>query len=209
MQRMRRARAVAAIAVVVLLIAGCSGPPPLEPLADDARILAFGDSLTHGTGADDGDSYPAALERLSGREVIESGVPGELSEQGRRRLPGVLDAVEPDLVILLHGGNDILRGKDLGATRRNLAAMVDSARQRGIPVVLVGVPARALFFQTTADLYYTVAEREGVPLEADIMETIIDSPELRSDQVHPNAAGYRRLAEAVHRLLVRAGALAS
>lgn len=209
MLRVGHARAVIGIAIAVLLVAGCTGPPPLAPLADDARILAFGDSLTHGTGAGDGDHYPAALERLSGREVIESGVPGELSAEGRRRLPGVLDAVDPDLVILLHGGNDILRGKDLDETRRNLAAMVASVRERGIPVVLVGVPARALFFRSTADLYYTVAERAGVPLEADIMETIIDSPDLRSDSVHPNAAGYRRMAEALHDLLVRAGALES
>lgn len=207
MQRIRRARAAIGIALVVLLAAACSGPPPLEPLADDARILAFGDSLTHGTGAGDGANYPAVLERLSGREVIESGVPGELSAEGRQRLPGVLDAVDPDLVILLHGGNDILRGKDLEATRHNLMAMVDSARERGIPVVLVGVPARELFFRSTADLYYTVAERRGLPLEADIMETIIDSPELRSDSVHPNADGYQRLAQALHDLLVRAGAL--
>lgn len=209
MQRMRSALAATGIAVTVFLLTACGGPPPLAPLADDARILAFGDSLTHGTGAGDGEDYPAVLERLSGREVIESGVPGELSADGRRRLPGVLDAVDPDLVILLHGGNDILRGKDLEATRRNLAAMVDSARERGIPVVLVGVPARELFFRSTADLYYTVAERERLPLEADIMETIIDSPELRSDSVHPNAAGYQRMAEALHELLVQAGALDS
>lgn len=207
MQRMRRPVAAIGTAVIVFLLAGCGGPPPLEPLADDARILAFGDSLTHGTGAGDDEDYPAVLEQLSGREVIKSGVPGELSAAGRQRLPGVLEAVDPDLVILLHGGNDILRGKDPEATRRNLAAMVDSARGRGIPVVLVGVPARALFFRSTADLYYTVAERKRVPLEADIMETIIDDPELRSDSVHPNAAGYRRMAEALHDLLVRTGAL--
>jgi lysophospholipase L1-like esterase len=208
--RMHRAltvRARTGIAAITLLLAACGEPPPLEPLERDARILAFGDSLTHGTGAGDGEDYPAVLARMSGREVIESGVPGELSAEGRRRLPGVLDAVRPDLLILLHGGNDILRGKDPAATRRNLAAMVDTARGRGIPVVLVGVPERELFFRATADLYYTVAERERVPLEGEIMETIIDSPELRSDSVHPNAAGYRRLAEAVHELLVRAGAL--
>ena len=207
MERALRARARDVIAATALLLAACGGPPPLEPLDRDARILAFGDSLTHGTGAGDGEGWPAVLERLSGREVIASGVPGELSADGRRRLPGVLDAVRPDLLILLHGGNDILRGRDPEATRRNLAAMVDSARERGIPVVLVGVPARALFFRSTADLYYTVAEREGIPLEADIMETIIDTPELRSDSVHPNAAGYRRMARAVHDLLVRTGAL--
>jgi lysophospholipase L1-like esterase len=207
MQRVRRAGATIAVAAALLLLSGCGGPPPLEPLDDDARILAFGDSLTHGTGAGDGEGYPAVLARLSGHEVIESGVPGELSSEGRRRLPRVLDEVRPDLLILLHGGNDILRGKDLEATRRNLAAMVDSARERGIPVVLVGVPARELFFRSTADLYYTVAERENLPLEAEIMETIIDDAELRSDQVHPNAAGYRRMAQALHDLLVRTGAL--
>ncbi len=78
MRRMRCARAAPGIAVAVFLLAGCGGPPPLDPLAEDARILAFGDSLTHGTGAGDGENYPAVLERLSGREVIESGVPGEL-----------------------------------------------------------------------------------------------------------------------------------
>lgn len=202
----RRRRAIAAIALLLLLAAGCGDTPSLPRLADDARILAFGDSLTHGTGAAPGESYPAVLQRLVGREVIESGVPGERTAQARRRLPGVLERVRPDLLVLCHGGNDILQGAEPAAIEADLMAMVGNARERGIPVVLVGVPARSLFTDT-ADVYYRVAERADIPLDDEIVETIIDEPALRSDAVHPNARGYRRMAEAVRDLLVRAGAI--
>lgn len=205
MARLRRA--VGAIALLLLATA-CGDTPRLPRLADDARILAFGNSLTQGTGAGPGESYPAVLERLIGREVIESGVPGERAAAGRRRLPRVLERVRPDLLILCHGGNDILRGTEPSAIEAELGAMIDSARRRDVPVVLIGVPARSLFTDT-ADVYYRVAEREGVPLEDEIIETIIDDPGLRSDAVHPNARGYRRLAAAVRDLLIDAGALAA
>lgn len=193
--------------VVLVALAGCGGPPEVPRLPAGATILAFGDSLTHGTGAAPGASYPAVLERRLGRRVVRSGVPGELSAEGRARLPGVLDRVAPDLVILCHGGNDILRGHDLDATRDNLAAMVREARRRDIPVILVGVPERGLFLDT-ADLYYAVAEEAGIPLEDEALAAILGDAALKSDRVHPNAAGYRELARAVHALLAASGAVA-
>ena len=204
----RARRAIAAIALIPALLAGgCGDTRSLPRLDDDARILAFGDSLTHGTGASPHTSYPAALERAIDREVIRSGVPGERAAAGRQRLPRVLERVRPDLLVLCHGGNDILQGTEPAVIEVELLAMIDSARRRDIPVVLVGVPARSLF-TGTADLYYRVAERAGVALEDEALETIIDDPALRSDAVHPNARGYRRMASAVRDLLVRAGALA-
>lgn len=203
-RRNSAARWLAAVALAAL--AACGGPPELPRLAPGATILAFGDSLTHGTGARPEESYPAVLERRLGRRVIRSGVPGELSAEGRQRLPGVLDRVAPDLLILCHGGNDILRGRDPEATRANLVAMVRAARQRDIPVVLIGVPARGLFIDT-AGLYYTVAEETGIPLEDEALAAIISEQSLKSDRIHPNAAGYRELARAVHALLAAAGAV--
>lgn len=188
-------------------LAGCGGPPELAPLPPGATILAFGDSLTHGTGAEPDDSYPAVLERRLGRRVVRSGVPGELSGEGRERLPGVLDRVAPDLLVLCHGGNDILRGRDADTAADNLAAMVRLARERGIEVLLIGVPERSLMFHDTADFYYRVAEETGVPLESEAIAHIIGEPALKSDQIHPNASGYRYLAEAIHGLLREAGAL--
>lgn len=205
--RTRQPRRLLPAAVVVAVLAAC-GPPQLPRLAPDARILAFGDSLTHGTGVPAAQSYPAVLDARLAQRVVRSGEPGELASEGRRRLAGVLDRVRPDLLILCHGGNDILRGRDPESLRADVEAMVRMAQRRGIAVVLVGVPSRGLFTDT-ASLYYQVAEDLGVPLEDEALAEIVTDPALKSDRVHPNAAGYRRLAEAIHALLAKAGAVAA
>ena len=139
--------------VLVLSLAGCSGrSPALPPLAPEAVILAFGDSLTRGTGAGPEESYPAVLQRLTGRNVVNAGVPGELSAAGVERLPALLEAHRPRLVILCHGGNDLLRKLGEDQLERNLARMIELARGAGAEVVLVGVP-KASLLPGTAELY--------------------------------------------------------
>ncbi len=192
--------------VVIALLVGCGGPPPLPRLAPDAVVLAFGDSLTFGTGARPYESYPAVLERLIGRTVVNAGVPGEVSGEGLRRLPKVVSRESPDLVILIHGGNDFLRRFDRADTARNLRDMIDYLREQDIPVVLVGVPEFGLFL-TTADLYGEIADDMEVPLEDDVLSDLLRDNRFKSDHIHPNAAGDARMAEAVQTLLIEAGAL--
>ncbi len=195
-------------AALLLLLAAC-GPagPQVEKLPDGALILAFGDSLTHGTGAGAGESYPAVLERLIGRRVVAEGVPGEVSGAGLARLAAALDRHVPDLLILCHGGNDILRRHDRATTEANLRAMVELARGRGVDVVLIGVPEPGLWISEGAELYARVAEAYRLPYEAEALAEIMVRGGLKSDAVHPNAAGYRRLAEAVAQVLREAGAI--
>ncbi|MBE0510206.1 MAG: arylesterase [Chromatiales bacterium] len=194
--------------LLALLLGGCSDRlEPLPPLAADAHILAFGDSLTFGSGAPGDQSYPAILQTLIGREVINAGIPGEVSTAGLRRLPALLDEYQPQLLLLCHGGNDMLRRHGAEQMAENLQAMVELAQARGIPVVLLGVPKPAIFGLKSADEYYAVARATGSPLEDRIIPRVLADKDLKSDQVHPNAEGYRQMAEAVHALLKKAGAV--
>jgi lysophospholipase L1-like esterase len=168
--------------------------------------LAFGDSLTRGIGAARGRSYPDELARLSGRRVVNRGVPGEISADGARRLPDVLQRVVPDLLVLCHGGNDMLRKLDPSVTEANLRSMIETARARGVPVVLLGVPRPGVLLQSPA-FYQELAEAYGLPYQGSVLGDVLGDRTLKADLIHPNATGYRRLAQAIHTLLVEAGAL--
>ena len=125
--------------LLVFLLAGCGDKTPkLNKLSSNAVVVAFGDSLTYGTGAKDHQTYPAQLRNLTGLDVVNEGIPGELSAEGRKRLPGVLDEHKPELLILCHGGNDMLRKRSIKKLTENLTAMISEARERGIQVVLIG-----------------------------------------------------------------------
>ncbi len=197
-------------ALTLLLLLACeeeAPPPGLTPLPPHGLVLAFGDSLTHGNGAAPEESYPAVLARLIGRRVLREGRPGELSAAGLKRLPGLLDRFQPDLLILIHGGNDLLRRQDQKTTAANIAAMVAEARARGTEVLLVAVPLPGLTGPAEADVYRVVASELRVPLEAAALAEILDDPALKSDLIHPNARGYRILAERIAAALRKAGAL--
>jgi lysophospholipase L1-like esterase len=191
--------------LLALLLAACGGPA-LEPLPPDATVLALGDSLTWGTGAARAESYPAVLAELTGLEVINAGVPGEISSRGRERLPGLLAEHQPELVILVHGGNDTLRKLPPATTRANLLAMVERSRAAGARVVMLGVPGRNLLLSAPA-FYEEVAAEAGVPIDTGVLPRLLRDSAMKSDPIHFNAAGYRRLAEAVRELLRDSGAL--
>jgi acyl-CoA thioesterase I len=202
-----RALSAAALLLAAWPLAGCDGSAPrLTKLPADAVVLAFGDSLTFGTGAQPEASYPAVLEKLIGRKVWSAGVPGEVSAAGLARLPSALDEYQPKLLILCHGGNDFLRKLGDVQAAENLRAMIRFARQRGIEVVLIAVPKPGLF-PSPPDFYGEIAKEFGVPYEDSALKSILRNNELKSDLAHPNAKGYAKLAEAIAALLKKRGAL--
>ncbi|HYU68528.1 MAG TPA: arylesterase [Burkholderiales bacterium] len=196
----------AAAPLLFALLAACGGQPKLPPLAPDAVVLAFGDSLTFGIGANPSESYPTRLEALIRRKVVSAGVPGEASAEGLARLPLALDEAKPQLVILCHGGNDFLRKLDEARAANNIRAMVRLARSRGAEVVLIGVPKPGLL-PSPAGFYADIAREFRLPYEAKALKKILTDNGLKSDLVHPNAAGYARLAEAIAALLRKTGAV--
>lgn len=190
---------------VLILLAGCSGSS-LVPLNQGDVILAFGDSLTHGTGVSADLSYPAVLQSITGYRVIRSGVPGEISSAGLGRLPGVLKRENPRLVVICHGGNDVLRRLNQSQTEANLRAMIELVRQTGAQVILVAVPKISLF-PSAWKFYDAIEEDTGVPVEFDILSQLQANSKMKSDPIHFNQAGYRKMAEAVKDLLRDKGAI--
>lgn len=188
-------------------LAGCGDSVPrLAKLPSDAVVLAFGDSLTFGTGTQAQTSYPAVLERLIGRRVWSAGVPGEVSAAGLARLPSALDYYQPGMLILCHGGNDFLRKLDEAQAAENVRAMIRLAKDRGIEVVLIGVPKPGLL-PSPPDFYARIAKEFGLPYEGAALQTILRDNDLKSDLAHPNAKGYAKLAEAIAMLLKKSGAV--
>lgn len=191
---------------LLLLLAACGDSAELPRLGSDAIILSFGDSLTKGTGAEEPESYPTILAGLTGRTVINAGIPGELSAEGLKRLPALLDKHTPDLLILCHGGNDILRKRDLNQMGENVRAMIRLAQERDIPVVLLGVPQPAIFL-SSAEIYREIADSTGVMFIEDVIADVLSDNALKSDPAHPNGSGYRVITEEIHAVLQDAGAV--
>jgi lysophospholipase L1-like esterase len=204
--RQVRLKSAALGLAALVALAGCAGKPALRPLSSGGAILCFGDSLTFGTGASSGASYPERLAALTGREVVSRGVPGETSAEGLARLPSALDETRPELVVICHGANDILRNMSLDAAASNLEAMVRLAQSRGAQVVLLGVPRPGVFLRAEP-FYAAVAKKTGVPLEARALPKVLADGSMKSDLIHPNDRGYDAVARDVADLLRRRGAL--
>lgn len=194
------------VVAFLFLLAGCSDSPKLSPLPADATVLAFGDSLTYGTGAGDTENYPAVLRALTGRNVINAGIPGETTAEGMARLPQTLDEHLPRLMILCLGGNDFLRGLGESQAADNIRSMIGMARSRGVEVVLVGVPRFGIML-SPPEFYAQVAEELKVPYEGEVMRAVLVDNAMKSDEIHPNALGYKAIAEAVAALLKKSGAI--
>jgi acyl-CoA thioesterase I len=193
-------------AVVLLLIAGCGERSKLERLSSDAVVLAFGDSLTFGTGASEDESYPAQLERLIGRRVVRAGVPGELTAQALERLPAALDEHAPRLLLLCIGGNDFLRRTGNQQAEHNVREMVKLAKSRGVAVLLIGTPEPGFTVSPPA-FYAGIAKEFRLPYEAGVIGEVLKDRALKADPIHPNARGYKMIAERLAEQLKQSGAI--
>jgi acyl-CoA thioesterase-1 len=163
--------------------------PAVEVTGPERRILAFGDSLFAGYGVEAGESYPAQLEAtLRGQglnvRVTNAGVSGDTTAAGLARIEFVLDSLDapPDLAIVELGGNDLLRGIAPAETRSNLNAILAELKERGIPVLLMGMRA---------------PPNLGEALVPFFLEPVWDKPALiQEDRVHPTAEGIEALVAA-------------
>ena len=185
---------------LAILVAGCARKPAIAPITPDTTILAFGDSLTAGTGAGKKHSYPAVLSELLGCTVINVGKPGEVTADALPRLKAALEEHTPDLVILCHGGNDFLQKNSDKHVAQELTQMIKRIQKTPADIILIGVPRPGLVLRTSP-IYADLARKHDLPCDSKTIPEILSTPSLKADQVHPNAKGYRHLAHAILNLI--------
>jgi acyl-CoA thioesterase-1 len=203
-----------------LLFAGCSReqpkavehetvpmaePPPKAPPKADARpvIVAFGNSLSAGFGADPGQSYPDFLQKeLDGRgagyRVVNAGISGDTTTDGLERVRTVI-ALHPVIVILEFGGNDGLRGLPVSTTRANLDQIIQVLQKAGAKIVLAGMTLPPNYGQdyirSFEGVYKDLAKQYRLPLIPFLLRGVGGNPSLmQHDGIHPTGEGNRIVA---------------
>ncbi len=156
-------------------------------------LICFGDSLTEGVGASRGEDYPSVLARELGRPVINAGRRGDTTAKALARLADDVLERNPRLVVVLLGGNDFLRQIPLAETRKKLEEIVRGIQTRGAIVVLAGLKL-GLFTDEYSPMFQEVASEYGAVYAPQVLKDILSDSRLKSDAIHPNAAGYRLIA---------------
>ena len=194
----------------IALLSACTSNTREAALPAGSQVLALGDSLTAGAGVTAEQAWPALLEQKTGWVVVNGGVNGNTSADALKRLPHLLEQYDPKLVLVTLGGNDMLRHVSKQQTIANLEQILALIKTHGAKAVLLATPAPNLMgavFQNLSapDFYQQIAEQQQVPLIEDAIAEVLSDPQLKGDQVHPNAEGHARLAEKIFRELQSIG----
>lgn len=193
-------RARSFLALLALVLAAACGQPKEASLPSGTRVLALGDSLTAGNGVTPDEAWPALLAARTGWIVVNAGVSGDTSGGALQRLPALLEEHSPALVLVTLGGNDMLRRLPQDQTIANLVRILELVKASGAKSVLLATPrpsvAGAAFNNlSAADFYRQLAKDHKVALIEDAFADVLSDPQLKGDQLHPNAAGHALLAK--------------
>lgn len=201
--------------VICLLVqfTACGRNPHFASLPAQANVVILGDSLTFGTGANSGEDYPSILASKTGWHIVNAGVPGNTSSNGLERLPAILEGDKIDLLIVELGGNDFIHRVPVNETSENLKTILAQTKARQIPTLLLAIPEFSPFGAAVGHLsdhpiYEKIADETATPLVEDVFSDVLGNNALKSDPIHPNAEGYRLVAEKLQQALIKLGFLA-
>ncbi|MCL1973176.1 MAG: GDSL-type esterase/lipase family protein [Endomicrobia bacterium] len=163
------------------------------------NIVAFGNSITAGYGVDAPLSFPALLQNMSGRPVINLGVSGDTARMGADRKEEI-SRHNPFMVLIEFGGNDAMRSRPLSETKAALEEIVDYAQSLGAIAVVVDTGGNIKMSPYTKMMTQIAKEKHAVFVPA-IMEGIFANANLKSDAIHPNAEGHKLIAERIFKII--------
>ena len=200
------------IVCFVIQLAACGRDPHFTALPAKANVVILGDSLTYGTGANKGEDYASVLAAKTGWHIVNAGVPGNTSSDGLERLPAILAEGHIDLLIVELGGNDFIRHVPVKETTQHLKTILAQAKAQHIPTLLLAIPEFSPFGAAVGHLsdhpvYEKIAKETQTPLVEDIFSEVLGNYALKADPLHPNADGYRIVAENLYQALIKLGFL--
>lgn len=188
----------ALIGLAVWLIAWAytraSYPIRNSPVAGN-KIIAFGDSLVVGVGATSGRDFVSILSSRIKRPIVNAGVSGDTTTDALARIDTILEQ-QPDLVIVMLGGNDALQRVPPDQALANLRAIIMKIQNRGAAVFVLGVRGGIM-----GDPYHRrlakLARELHAAYQPNVLDGIFGNNYLMSDEIHPNNRGYGVMAERV------------
>lgn len=208
MNTTRRQFLHAFLALPTFLLIGCGDKVVVNKLPKGAKVVALGDSLTYGYGAERGQDYPSVLSKKTAWQIDNMGINGDTSADVLARLDKVMQK-SPRLVLLGIGGNDVLRRVPSDKTTHNITQIIKRLQDGGIQVVLIAQPhlsVSAVFGKASDNpIYQKIATNTQVPLVAKLWSNILSDKSLKSDQIHANAQGYAYFAEGIYKALQKIG----
>ena len=178
----------------LLYFFGSSHPEIRNAQPSGENLICFGDSLTYGTGASEGQDYPSRLSEMLLKPVINAGIPGDTTSTAMRRLDQDVLSHAPRIVFITLGGNDLKNGVSKEVAFENLKVIVEKIQAEGALVVIGGINI-PFWGKGFGEAYENLAEETGAVLIPNIYKGIIGNSKLMSDRIHPNAKGYEIIAK--------------
>jgi lysophospholipase L1-like esterase len=173
----------------------------VKKVTKEGPIIFFGDSLTAGVGAFDGEDFPTLVAKeLDLKNVTNAGVSGDTTVSALARLkPDVLDK-NPSLVIVELSGNDFLQQVAVEETIKNLDSIVSQIRKTDAAVLIVNIkfPLNNTAYESG---FKEIEKKYNVRVVWDVLDGIATNPSLMADTIHPNAAGYKIMANRISKVL--------
>ena len=168
----------------------------INPKPTGQTIVAFGDSLTAGYRVDKKNNYPAQLSKLINQPIINMGISGETTAEALARIDSVI-AENPKIVLITLGGNDLRKKIPASVAFSNLKQIVTILQQNGTLVVIGGIDI-PFYSKDYADDYVIFAKQNGCLLIPNILDGLFGHSDLMVDTIHPNAKGYKIVAESFY-----------
>ena len=177
-------------------VAGCAKREIKNIDSKGTNIICFGDSITFGYGANPGEDYPCALAKMLNLPVINAGIDGDTSIEALKRIDSDVLGKDPLIVIIEFGGNDFLRKIPKEVTVNNVREMVEKIQARGAMVAVVDISA-GMFLKEYRAVFNKLAKEKQTIFIPSILSGIITNPSMKSDFIHPNADGYKMIAQRI------------